>query len=86
LTQLFAMVVLCCAVENGDAHLKNFAVLYEHTEGLVQLAPVYDIIATTPVEGASGDIREYIVEHRDFARAGEHLIATFERGLQRSIA
>jgi serine/threonine-protein kinase HipA len=40
--------LLCCAVENGDAHLKNFAVLYEHPEGQVRLAPVYDIIATTP--------------------------------------
>jgi serine/threonine-protein kinase HipA len=28
--------------------LKNFAVLYEHPEGLVRLAPVYDMIATTP--------------------------------------
>jgi len=48
LTQLFAMLALSCAVENGDAHLKNFAVLYEHPEGTVQLAPAYDIIATTP--------------------------------------
>jgi serine/threonine-protein kinase HipA len=48
LMQLFAMLALSCAVENGDAHLKNFAVLYEHPEGTVQLAPAYDIIATTP--------------------------------------
>jgi serine/threonine-protein kinase HipA len=134
LAQLFATVALCCAVENGDAHLKNFAVLYEHPEGLVQLAPVYDIIATTPysardvlaltlggskafpdrarlsdfgrracglsksqvdealarvrsgVEGTCADMKQYILEHSDFARAGEHLIATFDRGLQRSIA
>jgi len=48
LTQLFSMLALSCAVENGDAHLKNFAVLYEHAEGTVRLAPAYDIIATTP--------------------------------------
>lgn len=29
LEQLFAMVALFCAVENGDGHLKNFAVLYD---------------------------------------------------------
>jgi serine/threonine-protein kinase HipA len=47
LEQLFAMVALSCAVENGDAHLKNFAVLYEHPEAPVRLAPAYDIISTT---------------------------------------
>jgi hypothetical protein len=36
------------------------------------------------VEGACSDIRDYIAEHRDFARAGEHLVATFKQGLQRS--
>src|SRR5258708_32829145 len=45
--QLFALVVLSCAVENGDAHLKNFAVLYQDAESEVTLAPAYDVITTT---------------------------------------
>ena len=45
--QLFALVALSCAVENGDAHLKNFAVLYEDAEDTVSLAPAYDVITTT---------------------------------------
>lgn len=48
LEQLFAMVALACAVENGDAHLKNFAVLYDDPEGEVWLAPAYDVVSTTP--------------------------------------
>jgi serine/threonine-protein kinase HipA len=44
---LFAIVALSCAVENGDAHLKNFAVLYRDSEKTVSLAPAYDIITTT---------------------------------------
>ena len=48
LEQLFAMVALFCAVENGDGHLKNFAVLYDQPEGDVRLAPVYDVVSTTP--------------------------------------
>ena len=48
LEQLFAMVALFCAVENGDGHLKNFAVLYDQPEGAVRLAPVYDVVSTTP--------------------------------------
>ena len=45
--QLFALVALSCAVENGDAHLKNFSVLYQDPESEVTLAPAYDVITTT---------------------------------------
>jgi serine/threonine-protein kinase HipA len=45
--QLFGLVALSCAVENGDAHLKNFAVLYHDAESEVSLAPAYDVITTT---------------------------------------
>ena len=48
LEQLFATVALSCAVENGDAHLKNFAVVYDNPEGEVSLAPAYDVVSTTP--------------------------------------
>jgi serine/threonine-protein kinase HipA len=37
----------CCAIENGDAHLKNFAVLYENAQSVVRLAPAYDLVSTT---------------------------------------
>jgi serine/threonine-protein kinase HipA len=33
-------------VGNGDAHLKNFAVIYESTAGLYRLSPVYDVVCT----------------------------------------
>jgi serine/threonine-protein kinase HipA len=41
------MVALSCAIENGDAHLKNFAVLYENAQSPVVLAPAYDLVSTT---------------------------------------
>ena len=48
LTQLFATVALSCAVGNGDAHLKNFGVLYtDPVAGDTRIAPVYDVINTT---------------------------------------
>lgn len=46
--QFALMVAYSCAIENGDAHLKNFAVLYESPEREVSLAPAYDILSTTP--------------------------------------
>ena len=46
--QYALMVAYACAIENGDAHLKNFSVIYENPEGPVRLAPAYDLVATTP--------------------------------------
>jgi len=40
--------VLSVAVRNGDAHLKNFGLLYtDPTTDDVQLSPLYDIVNTT---------------------------------------
>lgn len=48
LAQLFDQVALSCILGNGDAHLKNFGVLYaDPTSEDVWLAPAYDIVNTT---------------------------------------
>jgi serine/threonine-protein kinase HipA len=44
----FGTLVLACCIRNGDAHLKNFGVLYDAPGENVRLAPVYDMISTTP--------------------------------------
>jgi serine/threonine-protein kinase HipA len=45
---LFDALALSVAVRNGDAHLKNFGVLYDAPEpDKVRPAPVYDIVTTT---------------------------------------
>jgi serine/threonine-protein kinase HipA len=48
LRQAFEIMVLNYAVRNGDAHLKNFGVLYDDVTGAIELAPAYDIVSTTP--------------------------------------
>jgi serine/threonine-protein kinase HipA len=45
--RLFTLIVLNCALRNGDAHLKNFGVVYDDVAGPIQLAPVFDVITTT---------------------------------------
>jgi serine/threonine-protein kinase HipA len=45
--QFFSMLVLSTMVRNGDAHLKNFGVLYPALPGPVRMAPVYDVVTTT---------------------------------------
>ncbi|SDW28488.1 serine/threonine-protein kinase HipA [Pseudomonas sp. NFACC08-1] len=48
LAHLFAIVALSCIVGNGDAHLKNFGLLYsDPTQRDARLAPAYDIVNTT---------------------------------------
>ena len=45
--QFFATVALSVILRNGDAHLKNFGVLYADTAAAERtLAPVYDIVTT----------------------------------------
>lgn len=48
LSQLFDIVALSCLLGNGDAHLKNFGVLYtDPSKEDCRLAPAYDIVNTT---------------------------------------
>jgi len=46
LRQFFKMMVLNTYLQNGDAHLKNFGVVYNNTSS-VRLAPAYDVVSTT---------------------------------------
>ena len=43
----FRSLTLSCIVRNGDAHLKNFGVLYTASDKPVRLAPAFDIVSTT---------------------------------------
>ena len=76
LHQLFMIVALSCAIENGDAHLKNFALMYEHAEGAVRLAPAYDLVSTTPYQPRDS-LALTLGETKSFP--GRYTLATFGR-------
>jgi serine/threonine-protein kinase HipA len=47
LEELYRQIVTSIALRNGDAHLKNYAVLFDDAEkGPFTLAPAYDIVTT----------------------------------------
>jgi serine/threonine-protein kinase HipA len=46
LRSLFERVALSCYLRDGDAHLKNFGMLYENPTQPRMLAPVYDVVCT----------------------------------------
>lgn len=47
--RFFEYLALCVMLRNGDAHLKNFGLLYEHPSDTTSptLAPIYDVVTTT---------------------------------------
>jgi len=45
--KLFTLIALNCALRNGDAHLKNFGIMYDDVLGEARLAPVYDLVTTS---------------------------------------
>jgi len=45
--KLFTLIALNCAIRNGNAHLKNFAIVYDDVHGEARLAPVYDLVTTS---------------------------------------
>lgn len=50
LESLFRLIVLNCVIRNGDAHLKNFGVLYGDPSTAAhdaRLSPIYDLVCTT---------------------------------------
>lgn len=46
LERLFMLIAINSALRNGDAHLKNFGVVYDDVQGEARLAPVYDLVTT----------------------------------------
>ena len=44
---LFTLIALNCALRNGDAHLKNFGIVYDDVQGQARLGPVYDLVTTS---------------------------------------
>ncbi|HEY7333279.1 MAG TPA: type II toxin-antitoxin system HipA family toxin [Bryobacteraceae bacterium] len=45
--KLFTLIALNCALRNGDAHLKNFGIVYDEVQAEARLAPVYDLVTTS---------------------------------------
>lgn len=43
----FKSIVLTILLRNGDAHLKNYGLIYKDTTSTINLAPIYDIVTTT---------------------------------------
>jgi serine/threonine-protein kinase HipA len=86
--QFFESVALTAAVQNGDAHMKNFSLLYEHAgeDARIRLAPTYDIVSTTPYK--PNDMMALLMEgskafpkHKRLASFGRKLCGLTEHAI-----
>lgn len=63
LQQYFDYVALMVMVRNGDGHLKNFGLLYDHPQDLasIRIAPLYDVVTTSiyDISGGMTQITKY---------------------------
>ena len=63
LQQFFDYVALMVMVRNGDGHLKNFGLLYDHPENRasIRLAPLYDVVTTSiyDLSGGTSPVTKY---------------------------
>jgi len=61
--ELFRRIVLCWMLHNGDAHQKNFGMLYPDAKS-VRLSPMYDIVTTTVYPNLRHDTPALTLEGR----------------------
>lgn len=47
LEELFKTLIMNHLLKNGDAHLKNFGLLYDNNGENCRMAPIYDVVTTT---------------------------------------
>lgn len=74
--ELFRRIVLCWMLRNGDAHLKNFGLLYS-SAGDARLAPFYDVVTTTAYESLRNDVPALMLSGRRAWRLGKRTWSRF---------
>jgi serine/threonine-protein kinase HipA len=61
--ELFRRIVLSWMLRNGDAHLKNFGLLYSSATD-ARLAPLYDVVTTTAYPSLRNDVPALTLDGR----------------------
>ncbi len=80
--KLFALAIYNYLISNGDAHLKNFAIMDYLQNGLYQLAPAYDLLCTRlHIEDSDIALKDALYDgdhlHPSFARYGIYMYDDF---------
>ena len=80
----FEYVALACLLGNADAHLKNFALMYDSVDGTPWLSPIYDQVCTTVYLGQQAGTALKLGKERAFPTRPKLLLFGKSLGLPAS--
>ncbi|MDE2782421.1 MAG: HipA domain-containing protein [Gemmatimonadota bacterium] len=78
-TQFVRRLVFCAMIGNGDAHLKNWSVIYPDRRN-PQLAPAYDLVSTIAYVDDDRMALEWVSGERGFTDLSDDLLARLASG------
>ena len=86
--RLWEMVVFQCLIGNADAHLKNYALLYDGNLQSKRLAPLYDVVSTVIYKESTRKASMRIGDRTDLRAVNRQslLLAAKEAHIGRGIA
>ena len=84
--RLFERVALSCKLRDGDAHLKNFGMVYDHPLAARKLAPVYDVVCTDIYPELDGKLALKLNKSKTFPIRADILAYGVRLGLSHSEA
>ncbi|WP_306748714.1 HipA domain-containing protein [Saccharothrix yanglingensis] len=86
LVEVVRRLAFCVVVGNGDAHLKNWSLIYRNKKMPV-LSPVYDSVSTAPYVpiGESEDLGPKFAGSKRFANVNRASFAASQNHLQRRL-
>ena len=86
LQRLFERVAISCKLKDGDAHLKNIGLLYEHPLAPRYLAPIYDVVCTNIYPELDGQLALKLNQRKRFPTEAELITYGVRLGVEASTA
>ena len=86
LQRLFERVAISCKLKDGDAHLKNIGLLYEHPLAPRYLAPIYDVVCTNIYPELDGQLALKLNQRKRFPTEAELIAYGMRLGVEASTA
>lgn len=86
LQRLFERVAISCKLKDGDAHLKNVGLLYEHPLAPRYLAPIYDVVCTNIYPELDGQLALKLNQRKRFPTDAELITYGVRLGVEASTA
>lgn len=82
----FRLVVFNCLIGNGDAHLKNFSLIYDKHLSDVRLSPVYDVTHTLVYANIDKNMALKMRKSRSFPTRQQLIDFAYNAGIPRANA